>query len=52
VSDNAIHDAERDERRSAIRAMSELERVQACGHYYIKGVCVYCNDVGADWSDA
>jgi hypothetical protein len=52
VSDNAIHDIERDERKSALAAMSEVELQQACGHYYVRAVCIYCGDVGADWSDA
>lgn len=51
MSDNFIHDIERDERRSALADMSEMELVQSCGHFYRRGVCVYCSDVGADWSD-
>lgn len=45
-------DHDRDEWRSAVRSMTELERVQACGHYYQRAVCVHCGHVGADWSDA
>jgi hypothetical protein len=52
MSDSAIHAAERDERKSALAAMSELERQQACGHHYVRAVCIYCGDAGADWSDA
>lgn len=40
-----MSDHERDEWRSAVRAMTELERVQACGHYWNrKGTCVYCGE--------
>lgn len=44
MSDNAIHDAEHDEWRSAVADMSELERVQSCGHYWSKGHCIYCGE--------
>lgn len=43
MSDNPIHDAERDEWRSAVRQMSEVQRGQACGHTVrVNGVCMDC----------
>lgn len=44
MSDNAIHDAERSEWRSAVAELSEFERAENCGHYWRKGACVYCQE--------
>lgn len=51
MSDNAIHDAERDSWRGAVAELSEMERVEACGHYWVRGTCVYCNET-IDWDEA
>jgi hypothetical protein len=51
MSDNPIHDAEREESRGAAMVASEMDIVAACGHFYRKGVCIWCGDVGADWDD-
>lgn len=44
MSDSAIHDAERSEWRLAVCDMSELERIQACGHSigHVRGICPDC----------
>lgn len=38
-------DFERDEWRSAVAELSEMERIDACGHYWRKGACIYCGEV-------
>lgn len=36
---------ERDEWRSAVRDMSEVERARDCGHSYSRsGFCIWCGD--------
>lgn len=30
--------------RSAVAEMDEAERAVACGHFWRKGVCVYCGE--------
>lgn len=53
MSDSAIHDAEREESRCASYGLSEMERAVTCRHYYNRrAVCIWCGDVGADWSEA
>jgi hypothetical protein len=43
------YEFERDEWKSAVAQMSELERVAACGHYWNrKGMCVYCGESADD----
>ncbi|MEV5360597.1 hypothetical protein AB0K45_09660 [Micrococcus luteus] len=42
---NELHAAERDEDRSARRGLSEMRRVQACGHSVVRrGVCFDCGE--------
>jgi hypothetical protein len=39
------HEHERDEWRSTVRDMSEVERARDCGHSYSRsGFCIHCGD--------
>jgi len=46
MNGNAIHDAERDEWRSAVRGLNELQRVTACGHTVRPAEQPCCPDCG------
>ena len=39
---------ERDEWGSAVAELNEVQRAQACGHYWRKGFCVYCGESADD----
>jgi hypothetical protein len=39
--------ADAEEWHDAVDELSELERVQACGHWWNKGHCMFCGE-GAD----
>ena len=51
---NEIHANDRDESRCALSRMTEMGRVQACSHHYVRGrsgavACQFCGDaLGGD----